>query len=103
MNEIVKPLGIEPAFDDRAGVRALSDVSAPYGAAAACLPHGSDDSEGPLRADRVRILAILNADLSRPDAHLEQSTQPFSDQWLGIVYGACMRAARATTASAPAS
>jgi hypothetical protein len=76
MNEIVKPLRIEPGFDDRAAVR----------------------------ADRVRILAILNADLSRPDVHVEQSTQPFSDpQWLGIVYRAYMRAAKATAPSAPAS
>jgi hypothetical protein len=77
MNEIAKRLRIEPAFDD---------------------------SEEPLRADRVRILAILNADLSRRDVHVEQSTQLFSDpQWLGIVYRAYLRAAKATAPSAPAS
>jgi hypothetical protein len=51
MDPIVKPIGVEPAFDDRESVRALFHRSAPYNAAAAYLPNGSDDTGEPRPVD----------------------------------------------------
>ena len=49
--DMAKPIRIEPAFDDRRFVRALFDRHAPYGAVAAYLPAGADDTAGPRPAD----------------------------------------------------
>jgi hypothetical protein len=128
MNEIVKPLRIEPAFDDRAAVRALFDVNAPYGA-----PDGSDDNEEPV----VEAGAVswfhegpgggFHYWPVGPDGPMASEVSPFGNvaivadndrmyhrigrigdpaaklQWLGIVYRVYMRAAQATAPSAPAS
>jgi hypothetical protein len=50
---LVKPVRIEPAFDDREFVRALFDRHAPYRAVAAYLPAGSDDTVDSRPADTV--------------------------------------------------
>jgi len=50
---VAKPIRIEPAFDDPNLVRALFDRNAPYRAAAAFLPAGTDDTVDPSPADAV--------------------------------------------------
>ena len=52
-NTIVKPVRIQPAFDDREAVRALFYANERYEAAAAYLPDGSDDGSVPLPAHSV--------------------------------------------------
>jgi hypothetical protein len=53
MTPIVKPVRVEPAFDDRESVRELFHRHAPYLAAAAYLPDGSDDTGEPRPIDAV--------------------------------------------------
>jgi len=48
--EIPRPVRIDPAFDDRDGIRDLFAANGPYLAAAAYLPDGSDENE-PRRPD----------------------------------------------------
>ena len=50
---VTQPIRIEPAFDDRDLVRALFDRNAPYRAAGAHLPAGSDDTVDPPPGDAV--------------------------------------------------
>jgi hypothetical protein len=50
---LAKPIRIEPALADRAFVRSLFDRHAPYRAAAAHLPDGSDETGDPRPADAV--------------------------------------------------
>lgn len=51
MGTIVKPVRVQPAFDDRESVRALFYRNTRYPAAAAYLPDGSDETDAGLPAD----------------------------------------------------
>src|ERR1700704_4772823 len=51
MHAIVKPVRVQPAFDDRESVRALFYRNARYQAAAAHLPDGMDETAAGLPAD----------------------------------------------------